>query len=155
MIAPEDDIDRIMTIMDAAFDPAFGEAWTRRQVTDALLSGSCRYQLVDAAGLDPAEGVAAAGFALSRGGYFDEELLLLAVDPRWRRRGLGRAMLVALVEAARSRGARQLLLEMRRGNPAEPLYRYFGFTPIGERPNYYRGREGERIDAITFACNID
>ena len=155
MIAPVDDVDRIMTVMESAFDPAFGEAWSRRQLTDALCSASCHYQLVDASGRHPEEGVGAAGFALSRGGYGEEELLLLAVDPRWRRRGLGGAMLAALVAAARSRGARRLLLEMRRGNPAEPLYRYFGFTPVGERPNYYSGRDGERIDAITFARDID
>ena len=31
------DIDRIMEVMALAFDPAFGEAWTRRQVVDALM----------------------------------------------------------------------------------------------------------------------
>ncbi|MEO0057507.1 MAG: hypothetical protein RIT17_960, partial [Pseudomonadota bacterium] len=29
-------IDRIMAVMEAAFDPAYGEAWNRRQVADAL-----------------------------------------------------------------------------------------------------------------------
>ena len=31
-----DDLDRIMAVMDAAFDPAWAEAWTRRQVGDSL-----------------------------------------------------------------------------------------------------------------------
>jgi [ribosomal protein S18]-alanine N-acetyltransferase len=154
MIAPEEDVDRIMALMATAFDPAFGEAWSRRQVTDALLSGSCHYQLVGADGGQAGVG-AAAGFALSRAGYGEEELLLLAVDPRWRRRGLGHAMLATLVENARSRGARRLLLEMRRGNPAESLYRSCGFAPIGERPNYYRVPGGQCIDALTFALDID
>ncbi|MEO6093220.1 MAG: GNAT family N-acetyltransferase [Novosphingobium sp.] len=144
-----------MTVMETAFDPAFGEAWNRRQVTDALISGSCRYRLVDADGRQPGEGVAAAGFALTRGGYGEDELLLIGVEPRCRRRGLGRALLLALIEEARLRGARRLLLEMRRGNPAERLYRYFGFTAIGERPNYYRAGDGEPVDAITFARDID
>lgn len=39
MIAPMDDIDRIMSVMDAAFPAEFGEAWNRRQVTDALVVG--------------------------------------------------------------------------------------------------------------------
>jgi len=43
---------------------------------------------------------------------------------------------------------------MRRGNPAESLYRSFGFYSIGERREYYRLQSGERIDAITFACDI-
>lgn len=152
MSAPGDDLDRIMTVMESAFDPAFGEAWNRRQVEDALLIGNCHYALLDGFGAVPAEGAEAAGFFLSRTGFEEEELLLLAVDPRFRRRGIGRALLDQFAARARERGARRLLLEMRRGNPAELLYRNFGFVAIGERPKYYRSPDGERIDAITFAC---
>lgn len=154
MIPPVDDLDRLMAVMAAAFDPTYGEAWTRRQVEDALMIGNCHYRLIDAEGREPAPGMPAAGFFLSRTGFDEEELLLFAVDPAFRRRGLGQALLRQLVEAARARGARRLLLEMRRGNPAESLYRSFGFQPIGERPNYYRTREGQTIDAITFARDM-
>ena len=152
MIPPVDDLDRIMAVMDAAFDPAFGEAWSRRQVEDALLIGNCHYAVLDGFGQTCGSQADPAGFFLSRTGYDEEELLLLAVDPRFRRRGVGRALLEQFAREARQRGARRLLLEMRRGNSAELLYRNFGFTPIGERPNYYRGPDGTRIDAITFAC---
>lgn len=152
MIPPGDDLDRIMAVMEAAFDPVFGEAWSRRQVEDALLIGNCHYGLLDAFGAPVAEGAEPAGFFLSRAGFDEEELLLLAVDPRFRRRGIGRALLEQFAGRARERGARRLLLEMREGNPAELLYRDFGFIPIGHRPNYYRGPEGTRIAAITFAC---
>jgi len=155
MIPPVDDIDRIMAVMERAFDPEFGEAWTRRQVEDALLLGNCYYELIDAHGHPPEVDVAAAGFSLSRHSLDEEELLLFAVDPAHRRKGLGLTMLFALSRAAKARGARRLLLEMRRGNPAESLYRAFGFKPIGERPNYYRMAGGMRIDAITFACPIE
>jgi ribosomal-protein-alanine N-acetyltransferase len=141
--------------MAVAFEPGYGEAWNRRQVEDALLLGNCRYQLIDAQGDYPRDGELAAGFSLSRPSLGEEELLLFAVDPAHRRKGLGHAMLIALAAAARGRGARRLLLEMRRGNPAESLYRAFGFRPIGERPNYYRAAGGERIDAITFACPLE
>jgi ribosomal-protein-alanine N-acetyltransferase len=43
---------------------------------------------------------------------------------------------------------------MRRGNPAERLYRTFGFTIIGERKDYYRTPQGTRIDAMTFAYEM-
>ena len=46
MIAPGDDIDRLMAVMQAAFAPEYGEAWTRRQVEDALLMGNCFYGLI-------------------------------------------------------------------------------------------------------------
>jgi [ribosomal protein S18]-alanine N-acetyltransferase len=154
VIPPADDIDRLMAVMDASFDPDFGEAWTRRQVEDALMIGNCHYQLIggEAGELAPAD--AAAGFFLSRMGFDEEELLLFAVAPSWRRRGIGAALLAQFAEAARERGAKRLLLEMRRGNPAETLYRRFGFQPIGQRRNYYRTRSGETIDAITFAHDI-
>jgi len=154
MMPAGDDLDRIMAVMQAGFDPAYGEAWTRRQVEDALLIGNCHYQLADAQGDEPEPGVPAAGFFLSRSGFEEEELLLIAVDPAFRRQGIGQRLLQGLATAAKSRGASRLLLEMRRGNPAEALYRSFGFHPIGERPNYYRMPNGERIDAITFACTL-
>lgn len=154
MIPLADDLDRLMAVMATAFDPQFGEAWTRRQVEDALLIGNCHYRLIGATGEDPSDGVPTAGFFLSRHGYEEEELLLFAVDPGWRCRGLGRALLERLAQDAAERGARRLLLEMRRGNPAESLYRTLGFAPIGARPNYYRTKNGLTIDAITFACNL-
>lgn len=149
-----DDLDRIMDVMDAAFDPAWGEAWNRRQVDDALTLGNNHYLLISPQGLPVTDGEEAAGFSLSRTGYEEEELLLLGVKPEYRRLGLGRTMLEALKTSASSRGARRLLLEMRKGNPAQFLYSGFGFYPIGERKEYYRLPNGERIDAITFACDI-
>jgi ribosomal-protein-alanine N-acetyltransferase len=144
-----------MAVMALSFDPEYGEAWTRRQVEDALLMGNCHYALIDGAGALPDPNVAAAGFSLSRYGFEEEELLLFAVAPPYRRKGFGMRMLTDLATAARKRGALRLLLEMRRGNPAETLYRAFGFHPIGERPNYYRTASGARIDAITFSCAIE
>ena len=155
MIAPGDDLDRLMAVMDAAFPPEYGEAWNRRQVEDALLMGTCHYRLIAATGHSPEPGERAAGFFLSRTGVEEEELLLLAVDPAARRLGLGQRLMDWLAADARSRGADQLLLEMRRGNPAEMLYIRNGFKPIGLRPNYYRAPGGGRIDAITFACPIN
>lgn len=150
----EDSIDRIMTVMHAAFDPQFGEAWNRRQVEDALILGNCHHTVVNSDG-DENVTDAPAGFTLSRTGYEEEELLLIAVHPELRRRGLGERLIERLAVASSARGARRLLLEMRRGNPAVSLYLRCGFIQIGERPNYYRLQSGERIDAITFARMID
>ncbi len=152
---PGDDIDRIMAVMVAAFDPAFGEAWNRRQVEDALLLGNCHYLLIAEHGEAPLPGEPTAGFSLSRHGYEEEELLLFAVDPQYRRRGLGAALLAQFAASARTRGAERLLLEMRQDNPAEHLYRQFGFSPVGRRAGYYRTARGACLDALTFACNCE
>ena len=146
-----DDIDRIMAVMEAAFDPAFGEAWNRRQVGDALTLPNTHYLLAGADGSAPGEGQPAAGFVLSRGALDEEELLLIAVDPRHRGRGIGGRLLERFIAAAEARGATRLFLEMRDGNPAESLYRRVGFEPIGRRRNYYRSAATGPLDAITYA----
>jgi ribosomal-protein-alanine N-acetyltransferase len=143
-------IDRIMGVMVDAFDPAFGEAWTRPQVMGSLMLDNCHCGVLDDAGLPPEPGASAAGFYMSRNAFDEEELLLLAVRPGSRRRGIARKLLDDLVANARLRGAKRIFLEMREGNTAELLYKEWGFLPVGKRPNYYRGESGERIAAITF-----
>ncbi len=149
-----EDIDRIMGVMATAFAPAFGEAWTRRQVEDALLLGNCTYELIAPGARRPGHGEEAAGFYLSRNILGDEELLLLAVAPAQRRQGLGAKLLEMFVSAAQGRGARRLLLEMRDGNPAATLYRHYGFLPIARRRDYYRAGDGTCLDAVTFAREL-
>jgi ribosomal-protein-alanine N-acetyltransferase len=146
-----------MAVMEAAFDPAYGEAWNCRQVSDALALTNTQAFVVDAEGAPiPADGTAApAGFVLTRHVLDEEELLLIAVVPGARRRGVGAALIEQLFIAARARGSARIFLEMRRGNPAIHLYEKFGFTPIGERRQYYRMANGDRIDAITFARTIE
>jgi ribosomal-protein-alanine N-acetyltransferase len=151
-------LDRIMAVMEAAFDPAYGEAWNRRQVADALSMPSTHALVVDGDGELLPDGMASllapAGFVLSRHVLDEEELLLIAVSPGCRERGIGTTLIKHLFEAAATRGITRIYLEMRRGNPALHLYRKLGFEPIGERPNYYRMANGERIDAITFGRSI-
>lgn len=156
MSAPDHLVDAIMQVMDAAFDPTYGEAWNRRQVADALAMPNTHALIIDREGapVEGSNGRAPAGFVLTRNGADEEELLLIAVAPEYRGSGLGKALIELLFAAARSRATNRIFLEMRRGNPAEHLYRKSGFEPIGERPNYYRTSDGSRIDAITFGRSI-
>jgi len=156
MLPPLDDVDRIMDIMAVAFPVEFGEAWNRRQVSDALLLAGTHHALIAPDGSTAVEPDGeAAGFYLSRGLFDEEELLLFAIAPRWRRRGLGHALLAQFVQNARQRGKKRLFLEMRRNNPAGILYATHGFRPIGIRPRYYRASNGDRIDAITQELVLD
>jgi len=152
-------VDAIMTVMEAAFDPAYGEAWNRGQVRDALTMPSTHALVIDANGREipgscEDQTVLPAGFVLTRAAADEEELLLIAVTPECRRRGLGRTLIDRLFNAARERGTQRIFLEMRRGNPAENLYRAFGFEPIGRRPDYYRLSDGSRMEAITFGRRL-
>jgi ribosomal-protein-alanine N-acetyltransferase len=62
----------------------------------------------------------------------------LAVRPDWRRRGVARALLTAMLEDARRRGVELAFLEVRPTNTeALALYESFGFRIIGRRKGYY------------------
>ncbi len=149
-----DDIDRIMRIMECAFDPLWGEAWNRRQITDSLSMPNTHYRLAEPVGNDNGEASNSAGFTLVRSAPGEEELLLIAVDPACRGRGIGRRLIEAIIADARTRNAERMFLEMRADNPAETLYRKAGFLPIGRRPDYYRRADGVRVDAITFGLAL-
>jgi [ribosomal protein S18]-alanine N-acetyltransferase len=156
MLPPLDDVDRIMEVMEVAFPPEFGEAWNRRQVADALLLAGTHHALIAPDGKPvPEPHEATGGFCLSRGLFDEEELLLFAVAPAFRRQGLGHQLLSRFIESCRERGKKRLFLEMRRNNPAGFLYAAHGFQPIGIRPRYYRASNGDRIDAITQELVID
>ena len=82
-----------------------------------------------------------AGFAVARRLTEGEsELLNLAVDPEFRRRGIGRRLVAAL----RSSHTGTLWLEVRESNEGgRNFYKTLGFCEAGERLEYYRdSREG-------------
>lgn len=61
-----------------------------------------------------------------------------AVDPAWRRQRVGETLLLALLDLALARHAREATLEVRLSNvPARRLYEKYGFRPVGLRPHYY------------------
>jgi ribosomal protein S18 acetylase RimI-like enzyme len=62
----------------------------------------------------------------------------LVVVPRWRRRGVGSALLGALQQAAQERGAHTLFLEMQTKNyPAIRLAQKHGYDFCGYNDHYY------------------
>jgi ribosomal-protein-alanine N-acetyltransferase len=147
---PLDDLDRIMEVMVRAFPAEYGEAWNRRQVSDSLILAGTRYCLIMADGsFDTCSNEPVAGFTLSRGLFDEEELLLFAIAPEFRRKGLGHALLSHMIANAKARGVRRLFLEMRKDNPAGILYAAHGFQTIGVRPQYYRTASGNRLDALS------
>jgi ribosomal-protein-alanine N-acetyltransferase len=139
-----DDLDAVMAVMTASFDPCFGEAWTGPQCA-GLMPMPGVWLLLAAAGDE------VIGFALGRSVVREAELLLLAVKAKDQRRGVGKLLLEAFVECAADRGAHHLHLEVREGNHAVKLYSHAGFTQVGRRRGYYSGRDGQLYDALTLA----
>jgi ribosomal-protein-alanine acetyltransferase/tRNA threonylcarbamoyl adenosine modification protein YeaZ len=76
----------------------------------------------------------------------------ITVDKAFRRRGIGKSLLSQIESWAISRGAKQLMLEMRVGNTeAQPLYEKFGYSVISLRKNYY----GKGVDALVMGKSIE
>lgn len=78
-------------------------------------------------------------------------LLNITVDPDLHGRGLGRTLLLHLLDYARGR-TDTLFLEVRPSNTrAIALYQTSGFNEIGLRRNYYNAPGGGREDALLMA----
>ncbi len=142
------DAEAVEQVMTRAFDPRFGEAWTRSQCVGILAMPGVWLTLARVDGV-------LAGFALSRAIMDEAELLLIAVDPSRRRSGIGGALLRSVIAECEGRGVRRLHLEVRANNPAIALYAAHGFAPVGNRRDYYRSRSGETFDACTYARTLD
>jgi ribosomal-protein-alanine N-acetyltransferase len=141
------DLVEVSRIMEDAFDPRFGEAWTSAQCLGMLSLPGVWLVIASLDGED-------VGFALARVVADEAELLLLATRPSARRRGVAGALLRAVINEAEARGVTQLHLEVRAGNDAVRLYRREGFEKVGERRNYYKGKMGQAFDAHTYAREL-
>jgi GNAT superfamily N-acetyltransferase len=99
----------VMEIMDAAFGARYGEAWTRSQCAGILPMAGVSLILAD-----DGESGSAVGFSLFRSVANESELLLLAVSPNHRRRGVGRKLLQDFLGRARTRGSTESILKSAR-----------------------------------------
>ena len=141
------DLDAVMAVMSASFDPCYGEAWTAPQCAGLLPMPGVWLTLAE-------DGGDVVGFAMGRLVAREAELLLLAVKADGQGRGVGKVLLDAFVARAAARGAERLHLEVRDGNHAVNLYRRAGFIQVGRRRNYYSGRDGQIYDALTLARSV-
>lgn len=141
------DLPIVDRLMQAAFDARYGEAWTAGQCLGVMAMPGVWLTL---AFVDEKP----AGFALTRAVADEAELLLLAIDPKKRRAGIGSALLRSVLADAAARGVVRLHLEVRADNPAVVFYTRHGFGKVGERRDYYRGTDGVRRDAHTYSRSI-
>ena len=139
----QDDVDAVFAIEQAV--QRF--PWTRGNFADALDSGYlCR--------VTEAEDGRIRGYAILMPAADEAELLNIGVALAEQRRGLGRAMLLEMLEAARDRRMRRVFLEVRPSNIAAiALYRSAGFSEIGRRRGYYRNAGGSE-DALVMSREL-
>jgi ribosomal-protein-alanine N-acetyltransferase len=96
-----------------------------------------------------------AGFLMLRLLGDDTELITVAVDPKWRGKGVGRALLRAAFADLIQSSSRRMLLEVAADNPAAlRLYRSEGFAEIGRREGYYARANGQPATALVMARDL-
>ncbi|TXK19207.1 ribosomal protein S18-alanine N-acetyltransferase [Homoserinibacter sp. GY 40078] len=137
------DLDAIDTLEQVTFPT---DAWSRQMLAEELASPHGYYLVA----LD--DGDAVIGYAGLRAphGATDADVQTIAVSAERRRQGIGAALLDALLTEARTRGVRDVFLEVRADNPgAESLYASRGFERIGIRPRYY---QPDDVDAVIMTA---
>ncbi|WP_308797099.1 ribosomal protein S18-alanine N-acetyltransferase [Agromyces silvae] len=140
------DLDAVMQLERSVFTD---DAWPEDAMRRELESPHTHYLVAVDDGA-PREVLAYAGLLAGRGSG-EGDVQTIAVAPDHRGHGLGRVLMLSLIDEARRRGTARLFLEVRADNPvARALYTSLGFAEIGVRPRYYRGG----IDAITMRLNV-
>jgi len=92
------------------------------------------------------------GFAVMK--FHDEEahLFLLAVEPKSRRSGIGKALVLWLEKSCRTAGIRNIRLEVRASNnSARAFYEKLGYRFVGQVLAYYDKREAAVVMARSLA----
>lgn len=128
------------------------DAWHASQISDELPRGDrtwwAAYEMSDSSkrAVSP-EDAKLIGYA---GGWIVDgqvQVLKVATDPAYRRRGIAQELLAHIARDARDLGASEMTLEVRLSNTgAHAFYERLGLKRIGVRPRYYSDRE----DAVIY-----
>jgi GNAT superfamily N-acetyltransferase len=117
-------------------------------VASAIADGTC-ILLADVDGWQ-VHGCVQLGLETRPNGSHRAEVMKLMVLRRLRRRGIGRALMEAIEDQARTRGRRLLVLDTRWEDPAEHLYAAMGYIRAGIIPRYARDGSGVLRDTVFF-----
>ena len=92
------------------------------------------------------DGDRVAGYVGSQTVLGESDMMNVAVDGAYRRQGVGKMLIEALMEYLKARESHCLTLEVRDSNtPARNLYGSLGFSEIGRRKNYYRNPKEDAL----------
>jgi len=121
--------------------------WTRGNFEDGLNNGYFMV-VMEEGGADQKNII---GYGIIQIILDEGHLLNITIDPVLNGRGLGRTLLLHLLDHARNH-TDTLFLEVRPTNlRAIALYQTTGFNEIGLRRNYYPAKGGGREDALLMA----
>lgn len=135
-IADSGDIDRIAELEEICFS----DPWTRESVRQEIEENPLALYIV-AEAEEKVVGYAGIWWIVDEG-----HITNVAVDPQYRGKHIGEAIIATMLDVARKEGIDRFTLEVRVSNePAKNLYRKFGFVEAGVRPKYYKDNEDALI----------
>jgi [ribosomal protein S18]-alanine N-acetyltransferase len=123
--------------------------WSRESFTIELSNSSSFYFVARRPGMQD-ELVGYTGFWQV---LEEAHLTTLAVNPAYRRQGVGEQLLLHSIGMACHVGARWMTLEVRASNQAAlALYHKYGFKECGKRPHYYHDNDEDAL--VLWTGNI-
>ena len=120
-------ISRIAELETICFNDPWPDAAIRSELENPL-----SYWLV------AVDGDQVVGYVGSQSVMGEADIMNVAVDPAYRRKGVAKNLLVSLERDLSAKEVHSLTLEVRASNaPAITLYDSLGFVQVGRRPSYY------------------
>ncbi|MBQ3565430.1 MAG: ribosomal protein S18-alanine N-acetyltransferase [Alphaproteobacteria bacterium] len=133
-----DDAEKIFEIQKDCFIGS--ELWTKKALED-FVSDKFTFGFIDEH-----------GFILCREIFDEVEIISFAVSPKFRRQGIGRRLMNAVIEKSNDKS---VFLEVAENNfPAIKLYTEVGFRQISKRANYYQSQNGQQTAIVMKYENI-
>lgn len=77
------------------------------------------------------------------------------IDPDYRRRGIGRLLLLTVEEKALQEERSLLVLDTRDGDVSNILYKSMGYISAGQIPRYAKSANGELHTTIFYYKNLE
>ena len=135
--------DDIPQMMRLAGESEYAAHWSVREY-DALFAREAPERLALVA-FEHSQPGGVAGFVIARCGS-EWEIENVVVDPKRRRQGAGRLLILELMRQAQERGANDIFLEVRGSNTAaRGLYAKLGFKEHGRRRDYYHAPDEDAV----------
>ena len=133
------DAVRIAAMSRDYIEDGLGWGWTPARVARSICDRATNVVIAEC-------GADLAGFGIMK--YLDDDahLLLFAVRPEYRRRGIGSRLLAWLESTATTAGIELIFLEARATNrAARDFYAARGYRELAILPHYYRSENAVRI----------
>ena len=123
----------------------FSLPWSEKSFLFELESHDAHFTVAE-------EGEKLCGFCILHRLCDDGEIFNVAVSPEKRRHGVGGALIDDALRAAKAMEIKRIYLEVRKSNdPAQKLYRKYGFSICGIRKNYY---DDPKEDAVLMDAEV-